>query len=198
MRRREVLLGTLTAATIAARGASAIEPAGNVETLRGEAFAEGAGARRSLAPAADVFVGDLVATGAASSVGLRLGPATLLRLGPEAQLRIERFLLNVGGILELARGGMLYNHDGSAGQSDVTVRTRFGLIAVRGTRFFAGPNNGTFGVFVMQGLVTVAGRNTSVNVPVGMGTDVTAPGAEPTNPHPWGAQRIERAMASIG
>ena len=197
LRRRDVLVGILAGYTIAARSATAAEAAGNVETLRGEAFAEGAGARRALAPAAEVFVGDLVATSAASAVGLRLGPATLLRLGPEARLRIEQFLLNAGGILELAQGGMLYDHDAAAGQSDVTIRTRFGLIAVRGTRFFAGPENGTFGVFVMRGLATVSGRSTSVSVPAGMGIDITSPGAEPTKPHPWGVQRIQRAMASV-
>ena len=35
---------------------------------------------------------------------------------------------------------------------------RFGLIAVRGTRFFAGPSNNVFGVFVESGSVVVSGR----------------------------------------
>ena len=40
----------------------------------------------------------------------------------------------------------------------LSVATPFGLIAARGTKFFAGPSQGTFGVFVEHGLVTVRTR----------------------------------------
>src|SRR5215813_4528508 len=42
----------------------------------------------------------------------------------------------------------------------VRIRSPFALIAVRGTRFFTGPSNGRFGVFVERGSVAVtsAGR----------------------------------------
>ena len=135
--------------------ASAAEPAGAVETSRGECYAQTAAERRTLAPAAAVFVGDAVGTGVQSALAMRLGTATQVKLGAEARLRIDRFLVNAGGVLVLERGGMLYDHDTSAGPSDVTVRGPFGLVAVRGTRFFAGPSNGVFGVFVERGDVTV-------------------------------------------
>ena len=182
---------------VAAASARAAEPAGKVETLRGEVYALTAPARRALAPSSDVFVGDVVGTGAESSVGLRLGAATRVQLGPEAQLRIDRFLVNAGGVLELAHGNMVFDHAPTAGGIDVTVRSPFGLIAVRGTRFFAGQSNGVFGVFVAEGAVTVVGSRTSVEVTRGLGTDIAQPGGEPTDPHPWGAARIDRALASV-
>ena len=79
----------------------------------------------------------------------------------------------------------------------VAVRVPFGLVAVRGTRFFAGPSNGVFGVFVVRGLVMVVGVNTAMMVASGFGSDLTHAGAEPTVPHAWGAARIASAMASV-
>src|SRR5947209_7959041 len=99
--RRTVVAG-LAATLLAGRAGQASEPAGVVETLRGEAYVQAADRRRKLALASPVFVGDFVYTGARSALGLRLGSATLVRLGGEAQLRIDRFLVDAGGILELA------------------------------------------------------------------------------------------------
>jgi len=177
--------------------ASAAEPAGEVASSRGDCYALTAAARRDLTPATAVFVGDAVGTGAQSALGLRLGTATEVRLGAEARLRIDRFLVNAGGTLVLERGAMLYDHDAANGPSEVGVRGAFGLIAVRGTRFFAGPSNGVFGVFVFHGAVTVMGRRSAVQVVSGYGTDIAQPGAEPTLPHEWGKARIDAAMTSV-
>ena len=192
---RRTALG-LAGAGLVASPVLAADPAGKVESLRGEAYAQAA-ARRALAVAAEVFVGDLVATGAQSALALRLGTATLVRLGAEARLRIDRFLVNAGGVLDLARGAMIYDHDPAAGPTDLAVRSPFGLIAVRGTRFFAGPSNGVFGVFVFRGAVTVVGAHTSVQVLPEYGSDLAAPGAEPTNPHRWAPARIAAAEAAV-
>jgi hypothetical protein len=181
----------------AAAPAGAMETAGAVETARGECYALTAAARRDLTPAAEVFVGDAVGTGTQSALGLRLGAATQVKLGAEARLRIDRFLVNAGGVLVLDRGGMLYDHNAKDGPSDLTVRSPFGLVAVRGTRFFAGPSNGVFGVFVEHGAVSVIGVRTAVQLVSGLGTNIERPGAEPTPPAPWGAARIASALASV-
>jgi hypothetical protein len=196
MERRALLTG-LAGACCSGRTAGAAEPAGVVQTARGECYAQTAAERRALAPAAAVFVGDAVGTGVQSALGLHLGRATELRLGAESQLRIDRFLVNAGGILVLDRGALLYDHDTSGGSMDLAVRTPFGLLAVRGTRFFAGPSNGVFGVFVERGAVMVVGAYTAVLVTDGQGTDIAQPGAEPTPAHPWGAARIAAAIASV-
>lgn len=170
-----------------------------MQNARGECYAQLAAKRRPLQPDAPVFVGDAVATGAQSALGIHLGQATEVRLGAGAHLRIDRFIINAGGVLVLESGAMLYDHDSRTISSgnDVAVRTPYGLLAVRGTRFFAGPNNGVFGVFVERGAVTVVGVNTAVIVTDGLGTDLARPGAEPSTPHPWGAARIAGAMASV-
>jgi hypothetical protein len=194
---RRALLAALAGAGLPRADAKSAETAGQVETVRGECFAQRAAVRRALVPAAEVFVGDAVATAAQSAMSMRLGSDTVVKLGAEARLRIDRFLIDAGGVLMFERGAMLYDHDSAASPRDVTVRGPYGLIAVRGTRFFAGPSNGVFGVFVERGTVTVVGVNTAVEVGDGLGTDIERPGAEPTPPHPWGAARIANAMASV-
>jgi hypothetical protein len=193
MERRALLAGLLALGGAAA--ARAAERAGEVQNSRGECYAQRAAERRALGPDAPVFVGDAVATGAQSALGMHLGEATEVRLGADSHLRIDRYIVNAGGVLVLERGAMLYDH--AAGGSDLALRTPYGLLAVRGTRFFAGPSNGVFGVFVERGAVTVVGVNTAVLVSDGQGTDIARPGDEPTIPHPWGAARIASAMASV-
>jgi hypothetical protein len=194
---RTALAGALAAGWLAPSRGYADEPSGKVENVRGEAFAQVASRRRALTQEAKVFVGDLVATSINSALALHLGAATHVRLGAEAQLRIDRFLVDAGGVLELARGAMVFDRDQAAPKADITVRSPFGLIAVRGTRFFAGPSNGVFGVFVERGRVVVVGTGSAVELTAGLGTDIAAPGANPTDPHPWGVARIQRAFADV-
>lgn len=195
--KRRALLTGLAVAASGARRASAADPAGQVQTSRGECYAQSAAERRALAPSAPVFIGDAVGTGVQSALGMRLGAATEVRLGAEARLRIDRFVVNAGGVLVLERGGMLYDHDPADRSNDVTVHSPFGLLAVRGTRFFAGPSNGVFGVFVQHGAVTVVGVRSAVLLVAGMGTNIAHAGDEPTPPTEWGKARIESALASV-
>lgn len=181
------------------RRAHAASPAGQVEEATGECTAARATAlSRTLVPPADVFVGDLVTTQVKSTLGLLLGAATRVRLGPETQFRIDRFVVNAGGVLVLDRGAMLYDHDPKDGADAVTVRSPFGLMAVRGTRFFAGPTKGEFSVFVERGMVMVTGATTFVTLRGGEGTGIAAPGGEPSPVATWGKPRIAEAMARVG
>jgi hypothetical protein len=197
--RRAVLMGLASSfAFPVIRAHAAPQRAGEVETAHGECFARSGTSQRNLTPDADVFMGDAVGTGAGSSLALLLGKATTVRLGPEAQLRIDRFIMEAGGVLTLDKGAVLYDHDAKDGSDNTAVRSPFGLIAVRGTTFFAGPSNGVFGVFVERGEVFVVGVSTAVTVTAGMGTNIATPGAEPTPPTVWGQPRIAAAMAQFG
>jgi hypothetical protein len=190
---RRALVGA-AAACLFPETASAAAEAGSVETVTGEAFAESAKLRRELAMQAPVFMGDLVGTGPQSRVGLRLGRATILKLGAEARVRLDRFIANAGGVLELQGGAMLF--DGPKGRG-VSVRSPFALIAVRGTRFFAGPSGNVFGVFVARGRVQVTAGGRRVTLADGMGTNIASPGARPSIPAAWGNARIQEALASV-
>jgi hypothetical protein len=172
------------------------EPVGSVEDVRGYAFAEARAQRRSLERAAPLFIQDLVGTGPASRLTLQLGKDTTLRVGSEARLTIDRLLVNAGGEITLQSGPILYDRPAGA-PARMQIRSSFGLIAVRGTRFFAGPSAGVFGVFVERGNVSVTAAGKQVLVRAGQGTNIARRGAAPTPPAPWGADRIRTALESV-
>jgi ferric-dicitrate binding protein FerR (iron transport regulator) len=165
--------------------------------MRGEAFAEAKAQRRRLERASPIFVNDLVGTGPDSRLWLRLGGETSIQLGERARLLIERFLINAGGEITLEAGAMFFEKRAPERPTAMKVQTSYGLIEVRGTRFFAGLSNKVFGVFVEEGAVTVTASGRQVIVSAGEGVDIARPGAPPTAPRQWGKPRIDAAYASV-
>ena len=132
-----------------------------------------------------------------SRLAMHLGTDTTLRMGQLAHVTIDRFLMNAGGDITLQSGPILFDRPAGAPTLPVQIHSAFGLIAVRGTRFFAGPSAGVFGVFVERGSVAVTGAGVQVVVEAGQGTNIARPGGAPTPPAPWGAARISAAMQSV-
>jgi ferric-dicitrate binding protein FerR (iron transport regulator) len=177
------------------RPARAVERVGSVEGVTGEAFAELESVRRTLDRAAPVFLSEEVVTGVASRLEMRLGRDTTVRLGEQSRLKIERFLVDAGGEMTLRSGPLLF--DGRPRRAGVQIRSPFALIAVRGTRLFAGPSNDRFGVFVVRGSVAVSAVGQQVIVRAGEGTDIASPGTAPTPVKRWAPERIRAALASV-
>lgn len=180
---------------LALRTARAVERVGSVEEVTGEAFAELESVRRALDRTAPVFLNEEVLTGVGSRLGMRLGRDTTVRLGEQARLKIDRFLVDAGGEMTLRSGPLLF--DGQPRRGGVRIRSPFALIAVRGTRFFAGPSNDRFGVFVVRGSVAVTSAGEQVILRQGEGTDIASPGAPPTPVKRWAPERIRAAVASV-
>jgi ferric-dicitrate binding protein FerR (iron transport regulator) len=180
---------------LALRSARAVERVGSVEDVTGEAFAQLESARRTLDRTAPIFLSEEVVTGVASRLGMRLGRNTTVRLGEQARLKIDRFLVDAGGEMTLRSGPLLF--DGQPRRAGVQIRSPFALIAVRGTRFFAGPSNDRFGVFVARGSVTVTSAGQQVILREGEGTDIASPGTPPTPVKRWAPERIRAALASV-
>jgi len=178
------------------RPARAAERVGTVEDVTGEAFAELESVRRTLDRAAPVFLGEEVLTGVASRLGMRLGGNTTVRLGDQARLKIDRYLVDAGGEMTLSSGPLLF--DGQPHRAGVKILSPFAMIAVRGTRFFAGPSKDRFGVFVARGSVTVAAAGQQVALREGEGTDILSPGTPPTPVKRWAPERIRAALTSVG
>lgn len=178
-------------------GAGAADRAGAVDSLFGLAQAEIAKTERKLAQGDSVFVGDTVMTAFQSRVSMQMGEATRIRLGENARLRIDRYLMGVGGTLTLGSGPMLFDRPSGARPEALKIRGAFGVIAVRGTRFFAGPSQGKLAVFVDRGSVSVTSGGSTVTLVAGEGTDVTRPGAPPTEPKSWGHGRIVEAFSTV-
>jgi ferric-dicitrate binding protein FerR (iron transport regulator) len=141
---------------------------------------------------------DFVTTGRESFAALELGDDTSLFLGSETELLIDTFIAGQGGTIELGTGQMVFDRPEGLAKIDLTVRTAFGMIGVRGTKFFAGPSRGAFAVFVEHGLVEVSGGGVTRQVGRGQGVDIASPGAVPTEVAQWGDARIREAYASAG
>ena len=193
------LLGVacLPLAALSQAPASSLPPAGLVTDLRGDAMAELKEARRRLSADGPVFVGDRVETGDGARAGFRLGRATELRLGEKTRMTIDRFVIDAGGTITLGAGALLVDKPPGSETGRIRVRSAYGLIAVRGTRFFAGPSNGVFGVFVARGEVAVRAGGREVVLTSGEGTDIASRGAPPTPARAWGETRIRDALALI-
>jgi hypothetical protein len=171
---------------------------GHVQSLRGEAFAQVGERQRPLAVRAPLYLGDLIVTGADARIRVRLGRRTTLALGANARLRIDRQILaDDSGDYDLQAGPLVLDHEEGGPSVRATVRSPYGLIAVRGTQFFAGPSNNVFGVFVRTGRVSVQGGARMVLLDAGEGTNIAQPGDEPSVPVLWGEPRIRAAYASV-
>jgi ferric-dicitrate binding protein FerR (iron transport regulator) len=172
-------------------------PIGNIAEVSGEAFAEQGGTRRLLAPRGDVLVGDVLTTGTNTRVVLKLGAATTIKLGAEARLKIERYLAEAGGEFDMQAGHMMFERTGKPASQGITFKSAYGLIAVRGTRFYAGPNRGAFALLVGEGRVEVTAAGRSVMVLPQQGIDIKAPGQPPTTPAAWKVPRIREMQANF-
>lgn len=193
--RRSMLAAAL--ALGAPGAASAASAAGLVTAADGAVSALQGPDRRDLSPRSPIFVGDRVATAEAARASIRLGTATTLRLGERARITIDRYLVEAGGTVTLGSGPLLVDKDPAGRDGALSIRSAYGLIAIRGTRFYAGPSNGVFGVFVVRGRVAVRAGGTEVLLASGEGTDIARPGARPTVAKPWGQARIDAALASV-
>jgi ferric-dicitrate binding protein FerR (iron transport regulator) len=180
------------------RASSAESAVGAVSDIKGEAFAELRKKRRNLSVKSSLFLSDRVNTGKQSRLVARLARKTILRLGAETVVRIDKFLVEAGGEISLGGGALFLDIPASAIGRGLRIESPFALIAVRGTRFFAGSLDRAFSVFVVRGAVDVAAGGKTVRLRAGEGTDIARPGSPPGPVKKWGSAKIAKAMALVG
>jgi ferric-dicitrate binding protein FerR (iron transport regulator) len=169
---------------------------GAVSEVTGEAVAQLNERSRKLERKSPLYLGETINTGVQSRLRAVLARKTSLRLGANTKVRIDQFLVNTGGELVLDSGALLIDVSSKLSKK-LEVQSPFALIAVRGTRFFAGPIDGIFGVFVARGAVDVTAGNRTVRLKTGEGTDIARPGDEPGPVKKWGKPKIGKAMALV-
>jgi hypothetical protein len=190
--------GTSAGANAAGPGRARV---GEVLAVTGDAVARFSGdAPRDLKPLVPLLLDDLVSTGpAARLVGRLLGDLEF-RLGEHASLRVDALTLHgpaAGTVLRVFGGPVLLDRSAGMGAAPVSVAFPWARIGVRGTRFFAGPLDGRYAVFVARGQVAVEASGTIVLLSEGDGVDVPAAGAPPGAVVRWGQVRIDRALALV-
>lgn len=148
---------------------------------------------------------DLVSTGPKSFVSMTLGSDTKIIMGEKTEVLLDSFLAEQGGTLELVSGDMVFDRPEGKPKIDLTIRTTFGQIGVRGTKFFTGRSRGNFAVFVEHGMVEVKSGATLRKVGAGEGVDIASDaktrslfGGDVSETKKWGKGRIEEAYKSVG
>lgn len=195
-RRLLLQLGASVGMGLISTAARAAPSAGAVTDLVGEGRIVSGADQKALTKGLPVSVGDAIHTGKNSRAGLKLGTNTIIKLGPSSSLVIESHLVDAGGVLELVQGSMYFEHANStpAAPRKAEVRSPYGLIAVRGTKFFAGQSRGVFGVFLAEGRVDVSGAGRTVVLNPGYGTDISRPGAAPIPARIWPTDRVREVL----
>ncbi len=136
-------LGVL-AGLVSAPPARAAEPIGQIKTATGTVAIERDGARRPAAPGDRVLQSDVVVTGADGSVGITFLDNSMMSLGPDSALALDRFQFDStthDGKFEssLKRGTLAVKsgyivQQGPPGEA-MRVRTPAAVLGVRGTEF---------------------------------------------------------------
>jgi hypothetical protein len=175
-------------------GADAV---GEVADARGKSTGLLEGVARPLDAGASVFLDETLRTSDKARLALSLGPNTRLQLGERTQVRIDKALVDKGGELVLERGALLFDRNDAEKGASLTVRTPFGVIATRGTKFFVGPSRGATGVFVERGEVSVRTKRGQVALKAGDGTDLLSADLPPSPVKRWAPARIAEAMKSV-
>jgi hypothetical protein len=188
--------------------AAARRQVGEVETVTGRALAHFAeDPPRTLAPAAPVLFEDMLATDADARLSCRLATGITLRLGGNATLRVDRLALagpRRGVVLQSLSGPLTFDRpppeDGRR-PPPVTLDLPWSRIAVRGTRFFAGPLDGVRAIFCARGSILVTRPGSAWQVSLAAGDGIDLPDADGPLPRPevraWGQARIARAFALV-
>ncbi|QLL60441.1 FecR family protein [Sinorhizobium mexicanum] len=197
--KRRIFVGGLMLTAVVGRSANAAPNSvvGKAEKIRGNVRRRQGEDEAQLAVGGDVLDNDYVSTSTNSFADLALSDTRIL-LGPQTELLIDRFIAGQGGTLELGLGRMVFDRPEGLSKVDVAVRTAFGMIGVRGTKFFCGPSRAAFAVFVERGAVSVQGGGVMRTVAAGQGVDFDRPGAAPSELTNWGQARIREAYASVG
>jgi len=123
-------------------GASATEDAGQIKTSKGSAQIDRSGQKLSAAVGQVVQQGDTVVTGADGSVGITFRDSSLVSIGPDSVLVIDRFVFDPtthqGNFDASLKQGTLAVVSGKLAKQSpdaMKVKTPAAILGVRGTEF---------------------------------------------------------------
>jgi len=127
---------------IAAHAAGAAEAAGIVKIAEGSVSIERAGARLAVTPGLEVQAADTLVTGENGKCGITFRDNSLLSLGPNSRLVVDRFSFDSttheGGFESTLKQGKLAVISGKIAKharDAMKVRTPSSILGVRGTEF---------------------------------------------------------------
>ena len=208
---RAAVLGLLVAAGLAGAAlAQGAEPVGRVNKVQNEAQVISAAGTAAAVIGTPVHMQDELRTGPKARLQVTFRDNTVLTLGENARLVVDRYVYEpergIGeAALKAAAGAFLFATGRMKSLTDkkIKVSTPLAEIAVRGTEFWGGPIDRHYGVFLIEGEITVTSLGGSVTLSgAGQGTDLPSPDLPapldpPGPPSPWPAEKVARAVATV-
>ena len=126
------------AASPADQQAASDEPIGNVATLTGSATVTRNSAATPLKLKDDIYLSDVVATSANSSLGITFNDATTFTLKANAQVTVDTYVYEDGGksnsgIFDIAKGTVAFAAAAVAKTGNMQITTPTAALGIRGT-----------------------------------------------------------------
>jgi len=185
--------------------ATAGDSIGGVSRLQGFSSGKLDGTIEILRIDSSVFQQQIVSTGPTSRLEVTFADGTMLTLGENAEMTLDRFVYDpAGGTAELKLGvvGAFRFITGQASKlasADIAVTTPVATVGIRGTDFWGGPiDDQALGVLLIDGAVSVsnAAGEQILDTP-GQGTNIISPGDAPGPVTFWPQDKADRAFATV-
>jgi len=139
---KNLLFGFVLLLALLPYTARAADPIGQVKTEDGAVTVERSGASQPVAIGDHVFQADVVVTGAAGSVGITFVDNSLMSLGPDSRLALDKFQFDTtthDGVFDssLQKGTLAVKSGQIVKQTPeaMHIKTPAALLGVRGTEF---------------------------------------------------------------
>jgi len=188
--------------------ALAAEPAGHIDTIKGEVHVLRGSSEVPALPDTIVEVGDNIRTGKASRVRILLNDGSSMQLGQNAEALIERYkIASAGGLMDalinlLEGRGRFIVEKLKRTDAHYRIKTRAVLIGVRGTDILAQASGYTGDVALVEGRIALSRSGYKQQVPLSRGEYIKVAGAWPAKAQPipekWLADFINDVGTSDG
>jgi len=189
---------------ISVNAATNLNVAGTVKRLKGSVLAVQDAQVRILKAGDDVYIGDILSTGADARLEVAMIDEGRFKLGARTSFVVIDYTFGQGNnnaVMELLNGAM----DGISGgiakvnPEGMKIVTRSGTIGIRGTKFFVGELDGTLNVAHWSGGGLLV-KNQAGEVFLkdnNVGTMLLNEGKAPSPVKPWDGEKKKRALALI-
>jgi hypothetical protein len=199
---RHALVGFVVLLLPHAADAAEAPTIGQVLAVRGPVFRESGGQREAAAPGMALRVADTLVAAPGGKAKLQLNDGSILALGENAHMRIADYQSTTNSLttrIGLEAGAMRFLVEKTLPGGHFEIETETAVAAVRGTDFLVEATPQRSSVALVAGSVAVRGKGSfsaaeALLTQPGDGTDV-APGAAPSPPVRWGAQRFAATLA---
>jgi hypothetical protein len=199
------VLGLLLAARIAGVAGAEAERVGRVNKVQNAAQVISASGPTSAVIGTEVRMKDELRTGTDARLQVTFRDNTVLTLGENARLIVDRYVYEpergIGeAALNAAAGAFLFatGRMKSLKDKNILVSTPLATIGVHGTEFWGGPIDGQYGVFLIEGEITVTSQGGSVTLSGGgQGTDIPSLLDPAGAVAAWAAEKVARAVATV-